>query len=263
MTPPENMSDGRVTVAIPFYGDVGLLRKCVESVLSQTYGNLQVFVIGDGQTPEGIPNDPRVYSYTLPENKGPYYARAVALEATDTEWHAVLDADDWVDSNWLESLLATEGDAVQHSTLVQEYDTYSKNQVYKNARRPSHTKLFHYAPHVGLYRTSTLRKAGGYSPNYRMGYDSFMSSILRLQTEVAVVDDLTYHRRVRSSSLSYSRETGVGTPLRMSVREVLDAAYRKAYRVRGSASKVRKIISELTPDEMWAEVREHAKKVKP
>lgn len=250
-----------VTVGVPFYGDRRLLQECVRSLLEQTHRDIRVLVIGDGQDPGDLPRDSRVESYVLPENRGPYYARAVALGATRSKWHAVVDADDWVEPDWLESLLAVGGRAVQHSVLTQEYPNGSKIHAYKRARHQLHSNLFHYAPHVGLYRTSALRQAGGYSPAFRMGYDSFMSSILRLQGPVSIVDDPTYHRRVRDSSLSYSPETGIGTPRRVEVRKVLDTAYQKAYRFRQFPRKVRQIVNDLTPRELWREVEHHARRV--
>src|SRR5690625_4396493 len=40
-----------VTVGIPFYGDEDMLRRCVRSLLRQTYRDLRVLVVGDGQEP--------------------------------------------------------------------------------------------------------------------------------------------------------------------------------------------------------------------
>lgn len=71
----------------------------------------RVLVIGDGQEPDprDIPKDSRFEVYTLPKNRGSYFARAVTLEATTTENHAVIDADDWVEPHWLETLLREVG----------------------------------------------------------------------------------------------------------------------------------------------------------
>src|SRR5690606_3316610 len=76
-----------LTVAIPFYGDRDMLRRCVTSLRRQTFRDLRILVIGDGQKPGLRPRDSRVQCYTLPTNVGAYFARAVALAATETPWH--------------------------------------------------------------------------------------------------------------------------------------------------------------------------------
>src|SRR5579859_5430453 len=88
-----------VTACIPTYRCTRYLRDAVLSLLNQTYPFLRVVVINDGD-----PNppwaaladitDPRLLRFDLKENRGPYFALAVALEATPDPFFLIQDADD-------------------------------------------------------------------------------------------------------------------------------------------------------------------------
>lgn len=250
-----------LTIGVPFVGDTRMLTTCVRSLLSQTHRDLRVLVIGDGQAPRLRVRDSRVHVYTLPENRGSYFSRAVALAATDTSHHGIVDSDDWVDPEWAEALLAADADAVQHGSRWQEVEGQEPYvEAWRHARRPLATRLLHYSSHTGIYATARLREAGGYSPAYRVGYDSFLSAILRLLGPVDVVDEPLYHRRVHASSLSNAPDTRIGSPERVRVRKELDVAYRKCYRLRARPDRVRKIVGELTPAHLWDEVAHHAER---
>lgn len=255
------------TIGVPFFGNSAMLGECLRSLEKQTVDDFRVLVIGDGQEPDSrdIPNDSRFEVYTLPKNRGSYFARAVSLEATTTENHAVIDADDWVEPHWLETMLQgrlEETGAVQHGVrIVEKLKSEPEVVVWKHARRPLATRLLHYTSHTGLYKTERLREAGGYSPAFRVSYDSLLVSILRLQGPVDIVDEPLYHRRIHADSLTMAPATRIGSAHREPIKRKLGAAYRKMYRLRNRPAQLRSVINSLTPSELWDEVRTHAQKV--
>lgn len=251
------------TIGIPFWGDEEMLGRCLRSLYHQTEPDFRVLVIADGREPDlrHVPNDSRFEVYTLPENRGAYFARAVALAATTSSHHAVVDADDWVEPHWLETMLGTGASAVQHGVRFVETGTDTAVEEWKHARRPLATKLIHYTSHAGVYETQRLREAGGYSPAFRVSYDSLLVSVLRLQGEVAIVDEPLYHRRVHPNSLTTRPETRIGSAQREPVRRMLDATYRKMYRLRRNPVRIKALLDNLTPARLWDEVNRHAKKV--
>lgn len=251
-----------VTIAVPFYGDSEMLARCVQSLMGQTHKDFRVLVIGDGREPQLLCGDSRVQVYTLPENRGAYFARAVALAATETTHHAVVDADDWVEPHWLETMLGTGASAVQHGTRFVEDGAETSVVEWKHARRELASKLIHYTSHTGVYETQRLRQAGGYSPAFRMSYDSLLVSVLRLQGEVVIVDEPLYHRRVHKGSLTQAPATRIGSAQREPIKRKLDATYRKMYRVRKNPKRMQTILDGLTPQHLWDEVRTYAEKVK-
>src|SRR5690349_9267744 len=89
-----------VMACIPFFRCREHIRRAVESLLTQTHRNLVVVVINDGDSE--VPwdqlahiRDPRLVCYDLSKNRGPYFATAVALNATSAPYLLIQDADDW------------------------------------------------------------------------------------------------------------------------------------------------------------------------
>ena len=88
----------RVSVIIPTYNRAGLLRAAIDSVLAQTFSDLELLVVDDGSTDDTQAmmrdfNDPRIL-YIRQENKGRSAARNVALARARGAYIAFLDSDD-------------------------------------------------------------------------------------------------------------------------------------------------------------------------
>lgn len=87
----------RVSVIIPFYSGVDWLCEAVQSVLDQTYQNIEVIVVNDG-SPEDIRPFLDKYSqkvvYRYQENQGPAVARNLAMSLATGEYIAFEDSDD-------------------------------------------------------------------------------------------------------------------------------------------------------------------------
>lgn len=92
-----NMENKKVSVIIPFYNGVEWLGEAVQSILDQTYKNVEIIVVNDG-SPEDIQpfldkyGDKIVYCYQ--ENQGPAVARNLAMSISTGDYLAYEDADD-------------------------------------------------------------------------------------------------------------------------------------------------------------------------
>lgn len=98
-----------ITVVIPVYNVEKVLRDCLESVLRQTYKNLQVIVVNDGATDasaevlDTFTNDSRIEIYTK-ENGGLSSARNFGLTYAKGDFLAFVDSDDVLHPQYLEIL---------------------------------------------------------------------------------------------------------------------------------------------------------------
>lgn len=91
-----------ISIIIPVYNAAPYLRKCLDSIIVQTYTDLEVLLIDDGSTDEsGIicdeyaEKDPR-FQVLHKENEGVSKARNTALERVCGEWFTFVDADDYL-----------------------------------------------------------------------------------------------------------------------------------------------------------------------
>ena len=95
-----------VSVIIPAYNTAAFISKTLDSVLSQTYRNLEVLVVDDGsqdETPEIVKliaqSDRRV-TLLRQANAGVAAARNLAIQKSSGEYIAPIDADDiWFPQN--------------------------------------------------------------------------------------------------------------------------------------------------------------------
>ena len=101
-----------ISIIIPAFQVEGYLRQCIESVLQQTYQSLEIILVDDGSLDncgiiceEYARKDKRVHCYHK-ANEGISSARNYGLERAHGEWIGFVDADDWVESEMFERMLA-------------------------------------------------------------------------------------------------------------------------------------------------------------
>ena len=97
----------KVSVIIPTYNRANLITKSINSVLSQTYKNIELLIIDDNSVDETETivkniNDSRIKYIKLKENKGAAYARNVGIKESSGEYISFLDSDDEYHNNKLE-----------------------------------------------------------------------------------------------------------------------------------------------------------------
>ncbi len=105
-----------VSVIVPVYNRENYLRRCIDSILAQTYTNFELLLIDDGSTDnsgkicdEYAERDNRVKVFHK-ENGGVSSARNVGLDNAKGEYIIFVDSDDWVAVNYVELLLPREGE---------------------------------------------------------------------------------------------------------------------------------------------------------
>ena len=90
----------QVDVIIPTYNRIQLTYEAIESVLQQTYNNLNIIVVEDGSRKFRLiaqkisVNDNRVRYVTLFKNRGVSYSRNLGVSLGNGEFIAFLDSDD-------------------------------------------------------------------------------------------------------------------------------------------------------------------------
>ena len=115
-----------VSVIMPYYNKKNYFLKSINSVLNQTYKNLEILIIYDDQNRNDlkyinncIKNDLRVKLIVNDKNKGAAYSRNKALSLAQGEYIAFLDCDDYWETNKIEvqlNFMLTYGYDFSHTT---------------------------------------------------------------------------------------------------------------------------------------------------
>lgn len=101
-----------ISVVVPVYNKQNSIKRCIESVLKQSYINWELLLIDDGSTDNSAKiiqpylKDDRIHYYHK-ENGGVSSARNMGIRKAKGEWIIFLDSDDYFLPNALNSLLQT------------------------------------------------------------------------------------------------------------------------------------------------------------
>ena len=102
--------DDKITVIVPVYNVENYLRKCLDSIIAQTYKNIEIIVVNDGSTDasgqicqEYTQIDNRIV-YIEKENGGLSEARNVGLDKMTGSYVTFIDSDDWIEQDYIETL---------------------------------------------------------------------------------------------------------------------------------------------------------------
>lgn len=142
-----------VSVIIPIYNGELTLKRCLESVLTQTYRNLEVLLIDDGSTDQSFDlcrhyasADPRI-RVIRQENAGPSHARNVGMDLARGEYILFVDSDDYLEVDLAEKCMHI-------------FDTHGCDMVLfgfcYESRFSRRTPVFSYRS--GLYRQAECRR---------------------------------------------------------------------------------------------------------
>lgn len=105
--------DSLISVIVPIYNVEKYLDRCVDSIINQTYKNLEIILVDDG-SPDNCPQmcddyakkDSRI-KVVHKENGGLSDARNVGMEVATGEYVSFIDSDDYVSLDFYETLLET------------------------------------------------------------------------------------------------------------------------------------------------------------
>jgi len=122
---------GMISVIVPIYNSEKYIAACLDSILAQTYKELEIILVDDGSTDGSMRickdyalKDNRIRMIHQ-ENGGSTKARKTGLEAAQGEYISFVDSDDWIEDCFYETLYALllENDAdIVASGCLKEYE---------------------------------------------------------------------------------------------------------------------------------------------
>ena len=195
-----------VSVIIPVYNAEKYLTQCLQSVAEQTYRDLQVIVIDDGSTDGSLliaeafaAKDGR-FAVLKQKNSGQAAARNRGLEKATGEYICFVDADDFLDSDYIQTLVGNIGDK---DVLQTGYIRTDENGVSLFTRMPRHFYQFT-VPWARLYRRDKIHNL---SFSEGMIYEDvvFSMALWSLKPSYTIMPYKGYHYRRNSLSTTAKR----------------------------------------------------------
>ena len=105
------MKGGKVSVIVPVYNVEKYVGKCIESIINQTYTNLEILINNDGSTDNSYKicesyaaKDYRIRLLTQ-ENSGVSVCRNNMLDVATGYYIIFVDSDDWIHPEHVERLV--------------------------------------------------------------------------------------------------------------------------------------------------------------
>ena len=137
------MNIPKVSVIIPVYNVEQYLNKCVDSVINQTFKNIEIICINDCSTDNSLNvlknfalQDSRIKIIDLKQNQGVSNARNLGLDLAQGEYIYLIDSDDWLDNNYLEIMVQkieeVNSNILINANFVNEFADKQKKLLYSN-----------------------------------------------------------------------------------------------------------------------------------
>ena len=210
-----------VSILVPVYNVESYLSQCLDSLINQTYNNLQIVLIDDGSKDNSwsimqdyATKDNRIEIYHQ-ENAGVATTRNNLLEKIKGEYVLFVDSDDWIELDMVEFLInkaineGTDmvvcGNVVNDTRPALDYteEIWSQDKVIKEFLRHVH---FNGSLWNKLISFRLLKKQPTFHREISYGEDAlFTWQLIQEVQNVVVTNKQLYHYRRNDGSLSHAK----------------------------------------------------------
>ncbi len=224
------MNKFKVSVIIPVYNVEQYLRQCLDSVVNQTFKDIEIIIINDCSTDNSINiieeyknrySNIKLINQNLSE--GCYKARNIGLEKATGEYIGFVDGDDYIELDMFEKMYSQAKQTNADIVLCNFYTLFTKtNEIKKtifsktiNLLKKTNNKLtgaekviFDYSAIWNkIYKREFLIENNiSFHSQLHMADDNFFNivSLLKAKTIVHLQDALYYYRKQRTDSITKS-----------------------------------------------------------
>lgn len=218
-----------VSIIVPIYNAESYLEKCLNSIINQTYQNIEIIAVIDGCTDNSkeivlslAKKDNRIQIIDR-ENKGALYSRIEGLSHAQGEYIMFIDADDFIEKDCVEILLKhilkEKVDIVRCQYKILKNQKYKKEKlvVEKNTiyQKKEYDKIYELL-YSSIYFNSMCRqlvkkdiiekvKIKDFSINY--GEDLlFQIELLNLSSSIMLIPDYLYIYNQNDNSITFTKD---------------------------------------------------------
>ena len=205
----------KVTVIIPVHNAELHIKRCIESVLNQTYKNIELILINDGSTDNSInilnsyKNKNENILVIDKKNEGVATTRNLGIEKATGKYIMFIDNDDYIENNYIEDYINNIND---NDILIGGYERVTESKVLFSyvLRNTEWSKYIIVAPWAKLYRTDFLRENDIKFLNYNIGEDVYFSiKAYSFNPKISFINNNGYKWYFNQKSVSNTSQRGL------------------------------------------------------
>ncbi len=210
------MKEEKVSIIIPVYNSENYIKRCLDSIVNQTYKNVEVIAIDDGSKDKSL-NILKEYktNYSFikvfsQQNNGVAKTRNKAISLTTGKYVMFIDNDDYIDSNYIEKYV-TEIKERKADIVIGGYKRVNEEKVlFKTAPKDSKwAKYIVVAPWAKIYKREVLIKSKAEFLDYGIGEDVYFSLCLYAKNfKITTFNYIGYNWFYNNSSISNTSQKG-------------------------------------------------------
>jgi glycosyltransferase involved in cell wall biosynthesis len=210
----------KVSVVIPSYNRAEFVGQAIQSVLDQTWPNLELVVVDDGSTDHsmdvlrGFGDRIQVLTHPQHENHGQSASINLGLQHTDGQYVAILDSDDWWEKNKLERQVNYLQSHPEIGLVYGNGWSVSANgeklfRFYESDHREESDPArvlqdcYFLVPNNSLFRRDVLTKTGLFDESLRSAQDHDMAIRMAESTRIGYIPDEIFFYRRHEDSISH------------------------------------------------------------
>jgi hypothetical protein BACCOPRO_03223 len=229
----------KVSVIVPVYGVEQYISQCIESLIAQTYKNIEIILVDDGSKDrsgsicdEYAVNDRRI-TVLHKQNGGLTSARNHGLQYATGEWIMHVDGDDWIEPDAIEILLKKANETNADIVFADFWFDYPKRHITSNFydwKRQGGDGLKEYISTSWTCLSGSMQKKSLYDENKLnspegIDYCEDFHLIVRLcyfAKIIVKVEQPLYHYRQHNSSMIHNNCKKNGIDERRVYADIID-----------------------------------------
>lgn len=201
-----------VSIIVPVYNTAEYVEECIQSILSQSYENIELILVNDGSTDDSgdicmrYVDRPNVY-YVEQENSGTTAARKKGVDSAKGEWILFVDSDDYLLKDSISNMVAL---AKKTDIVIGGHKGYDGLDKYDNQikahryRELIYSRQITVSPCAKLYRKALFDDSTLDFPRYFVLGEDYLMNV-----QIAV--DNTLDVKVNHTPVYYRRNVPTST----------------------------------------------------
>ena len=217
------MQEDKISIIVPIYNSEEDLNQCIESIVNQTYNNLEIILVNDGSTDKSVnickkweSKDDRIILIDK-QNEGVARARNDGLKMATGNYIGFVDHDDFIEPKMYETML---NDMYEHNvdivmcsstgiyengTITKAYPDYKSFEIKNDAlikRMLNYEKIFCSSVWSKLYKRNIVGDLK-FDTEIILGDDYYFNGIAYTNIDKFYYDEQSlYNYRIREGSIS-------------------------------------------------------------